>query len=208
MRSIWSFSAMAMLALTGQFSGALAQGMSSSSTVLKLAIAREELVLSENARIVAIDATKFRNGQTQWSFDIRDGEKLYEIRLRGRNDQRMDTEVEPGWSDAAFLTLFPSIDELDTVESYLEKAKAELASAHPELVPRDQYIIEYDICDPPEIGKTSEYETGCRYDEPRETWTIILKSDVSGTDDWVNKAITFHDGRLSEITGARVGGNW
>lgn len=186
---------------------ALAQDVTTSAEALTIALTQAGLDLSDEIKIESMEAVRFRNGHMEWSFELRDGENVHDVTVEQNRDQKVRSDEDSRNANAEFWALLPAPADVETVESYVERARAELVEVNPELMPRDQYIVEYDVCDPPRDGGR-EYASGCRYDVPRETWTIILRSDVRGTDDWVNKAITFEDGRRTEITGARVGGNW
>ncbi len=196
--------------ISGIFLGSpvMAGNITTSTEALSLALSETNLVESDTARVQSIDSALFRNGSVDWNFVLRDGATVYDVEVKQDGSVTVKTESDPDGAAPAFWAELPLPTELATVEDHVERSEAQLIEADDTLVPRDQYIFNYDVCDPPDPGKEARGENGCKREGPLQKWSTILRADIKDTDEWKNRVVIFEDDQMTDISGVRVGGNW
>ena len=102
----------------------------------------------------------------------------------------------------------PPPGDLATVEDFVDNATSALAEVDATLKPRNQYIVQYEVCEPASSDEEAGAANGCRKDDPLEEWSVVLRADVENTDEWKNQLILFEDGQVTGVSGVRIGGNW
>ena len=186
----------------------LAEDVATSTQALTLALEAAELTQSETIRIQSIESTLFRSGLKDWDFDIRQGPDVFEIKVAQDGATTVKVVSDPEGDMPEFWAKLPLPTATTTVEEFFERAKAEPVASDQALSPREQYIVQYEVCDVPKPDDKDVGDNGCEDGDPLEEWSVVLKVDVPDTERPKNYLLLFEDGELVRTGTVRVGGNW
>lgn len=162
--------------------------------------------------ILRIEAMKviFSTRGNQWDMTLRGNEITYDIEVLQDRRTDFDRDIDDDGNVPAFWDAQPSLMEHETPEFYLQRANEVLSGLNDTYIPTGRAIVEFELCDPPEPGVESDHENGCKSDRALTEWVVFaqISANVRGEDRNFFKAVTFLDGRVTEVTDARVSGNW
>lgn len=185
---------------------ASAQGIGTTQEAIAVIKDSSEVTLSDAARLSGLRLARFANGSQQWKVYVFDEGQEHVFEIQSADRLRVSSSDRDRMINDAFWNNLPELDDTEDPFVFLERATADLEADDATLTPRDKFIIEYAVCDPAVSGRPASPD-GCALGGILNSWSVILQADQSDGG-WINRMVTYEDGQLNEITGARVGGNW
>lgn len=186
-----------------------AQEITTTAQALDAAIGLDNMPDPDMLRIEEIKAT-FSTRGNQWKFTLRGGEISYDVDVTqdGRTD--LDRDIDDDGNIPDFWNAQPGLTAHETPEFYLERAGEVLSAMNDTYTTTGRAIVEFEVCDLPAPGTQSEYPNGCKRDIALTKWIVFAQvaANVRGEDREFFKAVTFLDGRVTEVGDANVFGNW
>jgi len=186
-----------------------AQEITTTAQAIDVAVNLDNMPDPAILRIEAIK-TIFSMRGNQWEMTLRGDEITYEIEVLQDGTTDFDRDIDDDKNVPTFWNAQPGLAEHETPEFYLQRASEVLSGLNDTYTPTGRAIVEFEVCDPPEPGVQSEYTNGCKNERAVTKWVVFaqVSANVRGEDRNFFKAVTFLDGRVTEVTDAIVSGNW